>query len=82
MPALENTIADGAPAALAHRWDAGTVVLPALGPPQAFRGEAGALDQRRELGPHDARVLALVQRPLRKPTVGPGDDPLPARSLS
>src|SRR5438093_10120835 len=49
----------------------------ALRPPQALRGQASPLDQRLELGPHDARVLTLVQRPLRKPTVGPRDHPLP-----
>src|SRR5215510_10338832 len=49
-----------------------------LRPPQALRGEARSLYQGFELGPHDGRVLALVQRPLGKPTVSPRDDPLPA----
>src|SRR2546427_4361746 len=53
----------------------------ALRPPQALRGQASPLDQRLELGPHDARVLTLVQRPLRKPTVGPRDHPLPPHHL-
>src|SRR2546426_3002327 len=50
----------------------------ALRPPQALRGESCPLDQRLELGPHDGRMLALVHRPLGKPTVGPGHDSLPA----
>src|SRR4030095_5213093 len=54
----------------------------ALRPPQALRGESCPLGQRLELGPHDGRMLALVHRPLGKPTVGPGHDPLSAHHAS
>src|SRR5262249_22676438 len=60
----------------------GTVVPAALRPPQALRGESCPLDQPLELSPHDGRMLALVHRPLGKPTVGPGHDSLSAHHAS
>ena len=77
LHAVNDLIADRSPL-MGRQLTAGTVVPSALRPPQALGGKSCPLDQRRKLGPHDGRVLALVHRPLGKPAVGPGDDPLAA----
>src|SRR5215470_4797456 len=41
--------------------------------PQLLAGEARAFDQCLELGPHDGRMNAAMERALREAAVGPGD---------
>src|SRR3954469_5021331 len=48
--------------------------------PELLAGEARSLDQCFELGPHDGRVDTAMERTLREPAVGPGDDVLAAEN--
>ena len=53
-------------------------VMSRLFGPEPFAGDAGALDQRRELPPHDRGVNFIRARKGRKAAVGAGNDALAA----
>src|SRR6516225_7641093 len=64
-------------AALPKRPNCIVPASPASAPaPQFFRGQPRALGERRQLGPHDARMDFAGGRKARKAAIRAGDDPL------